>query len=146
MKALTICQPWAWAICYRAKNVENRSWRTDYRGTLAIHAGKSRRWFTGQRLNDGSPEPAPSNCVFGAIVADCELVDCVRPHELPGNAWAEGPWCWVLEDVRVLEFPVPCKGARGLWDMPHGLELNVAYGSRLAPGPKYEKGDESRGE
>lgn len=42
MKALTVQQPWAWAIIHGGKNTENRtqSWR--YRGPLAIHAGA--RW------------------------------------------------------------------------------------------------------
>jgi len=138
MKALTVCQPWAHAICYRGKNVENRSWRPEFfRGTLAIHAGRSRRWFTGEALPDGCPEPSPSSCVFGAIVAHCELARCVRPEELPGNPWAEGPWCWVLEDMRVLRSPVFCRGARGLWELPHELELAVAYGdSAGAPKPE----------
>ncbi|MHC4404130.1 MAG: ASCH domain-containing protein [Planctomycetota bacterium] len=42
MKALTICQPWAWAIIHGPKPVENRGWATKYRGPLAIHAGQSR--------------------------------------------------------------------------------------------------------
>ena len=133
MKAITICQPWAYAICYRGKDVENRTWYTSYRGSLAIHAGKSRVWFTGEALNDGSPEPGQSSCVFGAIVAHCELVDCIRPKALPGNVWAEGPWCFVLEDVRVLDVPVPYKGAQGLWDVFGPEELDIAYGAnRLA--------------
>lgn len=42
MYALTIKQPWASAIMAGLKRVENRTWRTDYRGPLAIHAGLSR--------------------------------------------------------------------------------------------------------
>jgi hypothetical protein len=40
VKALTIRPPWAWAVIYRGKDVENRRWRTTYRGPLLIHAGK----------------------------------------------------------------------------------------------------------
>jgi hypothetical protein len=39
VKALTIHQPWAWAIVHGGKNVENRTQRWKYRGPLAIHAG-----------------------------------------------------------------------------------------------------------
>lgn len=39
MKAITVKQPWAWAIRWGFKPVENRSQRTAYRGKLAIHAG-----------------------------------------------------------------------------------------------------------
>ncbi len=41
MKALTVQQPWAWAIIQGGKNVENRTQLWKYRGPLAIHAGLS---------------------------------------------------------------------------------------------------------
>lgn len=42
MKALTVQQPWAWAIIHGGKSVENRTQLWKYRGPLAIHAGA--RW------------------------------------------------------------------------------------------------------
>ena len=39
MKVLSIRQPWAWAIVAGFKPVENRTWKTGYRGPLLIHAG-----------------------------------------------------------------------------------------------------------
>ena len=41
MKALTVQQPWAWAI-FHGKTIENRTQQWTYRGPLAIHAGQ--RW------------------------------------------------------------------------------------------------------
>src|SRR5688572_4676832 len=38
MKALSLRQPWAWAVVHGGKRVENRGWTTDYRGPLLIHA------------------------------------------------------------------------------------------------------------
>lgn len=40
MKVLSIRQPWAWLICAGYKDVENRDWRTNYRGRILIHAPK----------------------------------------------------------------------------------------------------------
>jgi len=40
MKALTIRQPWAWAIFHAGKDIENRDWPTRLRGRIAIHAAK----------------------------------------------------------------------------------------------------------
>ena len=40
MKAITLWDPWASLIALGEKKVETRSWRTDYRGPLAIHAAK----------------------------------------------------------------------------------------------------------
>lgn len=38
MKALTIWQPWASLLVSGQKKYETRSWATDYRGPIAIHA------------------------------------------------------------------------------------------------------------
>ena len=40
MKAITIWQPWASLIAIGVKQYETRSWKTDYRGPIAIHAAK----------------------------------------------------------------------------------------------------------
>ena len=41
MKALTIKEPWASLIINGYKEYEFRSWKTNYRGKILIHAGKS---------------------------------------------------------------------------------------------------------
>ncbi|MCW5318373.1 ASCH domain-containing protein, partial [Nostoc sp. KVJ3] len=41
MKALSVRQPWAWAIIYALKNVETRGWPIHYRGDILIHAAKT---------------------------------------------------------------------------------------------------------
>lgn len=38
MKAITLWQPWASLMAFEEKLIETRSWGTDYRGPLAIHA------------------------------------------------------------------------------------------------------------
>lgn len=40
MKAITIWQPWASLVAVEAKRFETRSWPTNYRGPIAIHAAK----------------------------------------------------------------------------------------------------------
>ena len=35
---LSIRQPWAWLVAHGWKNIENRTWQTNYRGRLLIHA------------------------------------------------------------------------------------------------------------
>ncbi|MQA14935.1 MAG: ASCH domain-containing protein [Pseudonocardiaceae bacterium] len=41
MRALSIRQPWAWAILHAGKDVENRSWPIRHRERLVIHAAKT---------------------------------------------------------------------------------------------------------
>ena len=38
MKVISIKNPYAYMIAYGIKNVENRSWKTEYRGELFLHA------------------------------------------------------------------------------------------------------------
>lgn len=44
LRALSVRQPWAWAIALGGKHVENRHWSTRHRGLLAIHASCRRGW------------------------------------------------------------------------------------------------------
>lgn len=120
MKAITICQPYAELIARGEKPIENRMWSTPFRGPLAIHAGKSLNW-----LDD---DDNPADFVFGAVVAVADLVACLHVNQAWPSRWrhlidhehANGPWCWVLENVRRID-PVPYRGAQGLWEWDGGL-------------------------
>lgn len=129
MRALTVCQPYAELIARGEKRVENRSWATDYRGLLAIHAGKGTDY-----MEDEDWQKYP-DLAWGAVVAVAYLVNCVRyvargawSHRYPWmltHQHAEGPICWVLEDVRRLRQPVSCDGQRGLWSVPTALRAAI---------------------
>ncbi len=41
-RAISIIQPWAWLITMEYKLVENRTWPTEFRGPVYIHASKKR--------------------------------------------------------------------------------------------------------
>ncbi len=114
MKAITICQPYADMIAKGEKVIENRTWPTNLRGRIAIHAGKSREW-----LDDGD-EVARPGMPFGAIVATAVLYDCQRVEklhaDLQGRDDANGPWCFLLCDVQAFTEPIPANGAQGFWE------------------------------
>lgn len=117
MRVLSVLQPWAWAIVHGPKRVENRSWRTDYRGPLLIHAGKSRSLLDEDYSDLPMSVPDASRLTFGAIIGECQLVDCVPGGDLEDDPFAFGPWCWVLEGVRAIQ-PFPCRGSLGLFRPP----------------------------
>lgn len=73
MKALSIRQPWAYAIFHLGKDVENRSWRTHYLGRIAIHVAQRIDIAECRRL-DLDPRTLPAGCVIGTV----ELSDCVQ--------------------------------------------------------------------
>jgi hypothetical protein len=120
MKALSVCQPWAWAIVTGIKTVENRYRRTSHRGPLVIHASRSRRYL-GQNFADLLPGLPPADQLdFGALVGVVEVVGCVPLAEVEGDPFALGPWCWVLSGARQIG-PVPFQGQVGLFHVPDQL-------------------------
>lgn len=81
-KALSIKQPWAWAIIEGFKDVENRSWPTSYRGPLFIHAGLKEAplgWLALER------EGIDFLCEVekGGIIGVVDLVACVEGCDSP---------------------------------------------------------------
>jgi hypothetical protein len=130
MKAISIRQPWAWAIIHAGKPVENRTWWTDYRGPVLIHAAKG---CTRDEYEDclatvqdislthpfpsGLEMPALKDLPRGGIVGRARIVDCVTSSDSP---WFTGPYGLVLADVEPLPFR-PYKGALGLFEVPDEL-------------------------
>lgn len=123
LKALSIRQPWAWAILHAGKDVENRDWKPSnwwlqVRGTILIHTGMkvddelTDEWreflrFTGARLH--APDEKPT----GGIVGMVDVVDVVaRPNKSP---WFMGPYGLVLANPRPLTL-IPCRGQLGYFD------------------------------
>lgn len=129
MKALTIAQPYAELIARGSKRVENRTWPTGYRGPLYIHAGKSRDWLADVDGIDIKYQIPVADMAFGAVVAIATLADCIHfdriqmDHIARKYPWLKdhehtnGPWCWVLEDVKRLAEPVPARGQQGLFEL-----------------------------
>ncbi len=127
MRALTVMQPWANAIAHDGKTVENRTWRRDHRGPIAIHAGagwsQNGEGILAEILRRPTPDRAwfPTGCVIAvATVTDIhEAADCCEPW-----GFASG-FHWVLADVMPLADRVPCKGALGLWTLPDDVAAKV---------------------
>lgn len=125
MKTLTIRQPYAWLIVNGYKTVENRIWRTSYRGPLAIHAGLK---IERDALEDvlaqceelgepATPAELHDMNTTGAIVGTVELVDCtLTPTDSRDLEWHNPPaWAWILQHPKPIK-PVPAKGKLGLWE------------------------------
>ncbi len=125
MKALTVCNPWAWAIMFGPKRIENRTWVTRHRGPLLIHAGLSRQWLGSE--GDLLPGLPPlDQLVYGAILGTVDVVDCRPLAECSSNdPFASGPWCWVLENPRAFAHPIACRGSLNIWKVPAALASSV---------------------
>ncbi len=138
MKCLVICQPYASLIIAGIKPVENRPWRTNYRGPLAILAGKSKELINELYEWD---DPAAKwkaksfqrllkceifhDLPFGTIIGTVELNEIYSEqyysHRFGYNQWASGPECWCLRNPRKLTEPIPYRGQQGLFNMSDEL-------------------------
>lgn len=115
MKALSIRQPWAWLIVNGLKDVENRTWKTDFRGRFLVHAGyifdESGYLYVCREMRIRLP--GPDEMERGGIVGTADIMDCVKAHASP---WFVGPYGFVLENASVLPFHA-MPGRQGLFDV-----------------------------
>ncbi len=128
MKAISIQQPWAWAILHAGKDIENRSWSTTHRGDVAVHATRMQE---GYALPPGVAPPSDDRLTLRAVIGIVEIVDVVTRSP---SRWFTGPFGFVLRNPRVLSRPVPCPGNQRIWTVPARVEK--AIGSvHAVPGP-----------
>ena len=94
MKAITLWQPWASLLACGAKKFETRSWKTDYRGPIAIHAAmKDPKAIFAKLPVNVQCKISPfllehyllwENVPCGVIIATAELVNCWHIVHHPG--------------------------------------------------------------
>lgn len=136
MKILSIRAPWWWWIIYGGKDIENRDWRTDYRGPVLIHASS---WWSLQGVADDAKSAqimrratglAPRNegaipaipaithramrDLGGHIVGQADIVGCVTESKSP---WFCGKYGFVLANAKPVE-PIKLKSRLGLYSAP----------------------------
>jgi hypothetical protein len=117
--ALSVRQPWAWAIIHDGKDLENRKSLFSHRGLTLIHAsaGMTREEYdtaiefmghamnaTGFKRHGGRPHF--DDLKRGGIVGAVEIVDAVTESTSP---WWMGPRALVLRNPIALPF-IPCRG------------------------------------
>lgn len=136
MKAISLWQPWASAVALGLKQIETRHWWTPYRGPLAIHAAQhgakkgyceQREFYTWQACEPlRKPYPTFDDLPFGAVLATCRLVECLRTidvdclsdQERAFGDYTPGRYAWVFQDIKALPAPVPFRGAQSLFEWP----------------------------
>lgn len=135
MKALSLKQPWLWAITDLDKRVENRTWKPPQWAIgqrIALHASKKEDPHGYSAIQSVKWVTIPANLPLGSIVATAKIIgwlddagfgDVPSPclGHLVDDEWFFGPIGWILEDIQKLDEPVPCRGALGLWDVPDDI-------------------------
>ncbi len=122
MKALTIKEPWASLIINGYKEYEFRSWKTNYRGKILIHAGKSTDKEAYSRVKDYNLE-----INNGSIIGECNITDCILVDENFDKKLRKedsviyknnhvGMYAWKLDNIIKYEKCITTKGKLGLWN------------------------------
>jgi hypothetical protein len=121
IKCLVVRQPWAWALVAGTKDIENRSWTTDYRGPIVIQASGSKA-IVNHVINSSTVPLPPMNFDYGALIGVVDLLDVVPLSEsLESNPWAWGPYCWKVGNARRFAKPIPAKGKLKLYALASDL-------------------------
>jgi len=121
-KALSVRQPWAWAILFAGKDIENRSWQAvnhglNVRGEIALHAAKGMTRYEYESAAEfmasiGVECPPAIDLWRGAVIGSVEVVDVVNDHTSP---WFFGPRGLVLRNPKS-GAPTPVSGALGYFN------------------------------
>jgi hypothetical protein len=114
VKIISIRQPWASLIAHGIKDIENRTWRTAYRGPLFVHASLKVDCSIADVRRSLGIELPDLPVLIGGIVGMTNVVDCVEQHS---SIWFRGPIGFVLSGSRPLLF-LEMKGTLKLRDAP----------------------------
>lgn len=117
--ALSVRQPWAHAILHFGKDIENRSWRTNIRGPIALHASSGMHHdeydeFCFAALKIMGPTvaiPEFGDLQRGGLIGIVTITDCITTSRSP---WFFGPKGFVLANPQPIDF-FPVRGPRGFF-------------------------------
>ena len=127
MKAISIRQPWVWLKVNGYKDIENRTWSTDFRRKVYVHAGKQMQPEDFQEQRDYIRESGlilTEELTFGAIVGEVTITDCVYASSSP---WFCGPYGFRLTSPVAYKHAIPYQGQLGLFQ----VDENELVGHRL---------------
>lgn len=126
-----------------AKQIETRSWKTQHRGPLLIHASAG---FKKEHKDLCMQKPfsyyirhwtdLPLGCIIGKVnleftaptedfvnfskyehKKEIKWIDRIYwPAELEFGDYSHGRYGWLLSDIEKFEKPIAAKGSLGLWD------------------------------
>ncbi len=126
VQALSVQQPFALLEVLGIKYIENRTWKTDYRGRIYIHAcawkkGRSAYQLTEEQETIISQNPivtsllSEKDSMYSAIIGHVDLVDIVENNK---STWAlKDHYHWVLANPVLFENPIiNVKGQLGIWN------------------------------
>lgn len=134
MRVLSIKEPFATLIANGDKCIETRSWKTNYRGELFIHAsGKSvdKKYLEDSYISkiiDGL------KMNYGNIICKVNLVDCIymdekfiekikqNNKEYQLGVYEIGRYAWIIDNIELI-YSIKAKGKLNIWKYDGDYEL-----------------------
>lgn len=152
-KLLSLWSPWWWFVLHHTtpKRRENRTWNTNYRGGVWLHAALKGDPDMERTIADAlravplprgrkAPDVDTLNASAGCIVGRARIVDCEMntARVCLGDPWAqEGAYGFRLEGVEALPVAIPWKGAQGLVEVRPGdvaaVQIITEHGGVYVP-------------
>lgn len=123
MKVLTLKQPWATLVAEGIKKYEFRTWKTNYRGRVLIHAGAGIDKKELARFKDLNLEYPSKKIIAEVEIKDClELDDKLNDEIIQENNIAYGSkkrtgYAWELGNVKKIDVDKEINGKLGLWNI-----------------------------
>lgn len=124
MKAISVIQPWSWALVHGYKPVENRNWGTKVRGEVLIHAGwkfDDEGYEFIKRMLPDVKIPKKEDFFRGGIIGSVVITDCVTEMDSP---WFFGEYGFVVEQGKPCQ-PRICKGSLGFFEPDYTTTYKV---------------------
>ena len=137
MKVLSLLQPWATLVVVGAKKFECRSWKTNYRGTIIIHASAKRPNYREKVFFEEASIfkkyiDSIDYLPYGAIIGKVTLKEIYKTEwliqnfeiehghnweqELAFDDYSPNRYAWHFEQAETIEPVLPMKGSLGLWE------------------------------
>lgn len=130
MKVLSLIEPWASLILNNIKKIETRSWKTNYRGELYIHASLT-KIKKDKHIEILLNMLGENELHYGEIICKCELIDCIymdeefitkikeNEKEYLCGEYEIGRYAWILNNIKPI-CPINAKGHLGIWEYEEG--------------------------
>ena len=123
MKVITLKQPWATLVAEGIKKYEFRSWKTNYRGKVLIHAGAGIDKKEMERFKDLNLKYPSKRIIAEVEIEDClELDDKLNQKIISENNISYGSkirtgYAWKLKNVKKIKSNKEINGKLGLWNI-----------------------------
>ncbi len=115
--AISVRQPWAWMITCAGKDIENRFWRSYFKGRCAIHSPAQTVPHYDDvcdAIEDDYGIVVPDEVALGGLVGEVTVKGCVESSR---SKWFSGPFGFIMEDAKAYDAIIPCRGERYFFEV-----------------------------